>query len=112
MVALDLQMLLYRLGCEVVGPVGSVAEALVILRRERPDAALLDLHLRDGNVLPVAERLGVLGVPYLLVTGQDFAPFSDVLRDVPALRKPADEAQLRREIARLVRVPPPIPSTR
>lgn len=106
-VALDLQILLYRLGCEVVGPVASVAEALVILRRERPDAALLDLHLRDGNVLPVAERLGALGVPYLLVTGRDFGPFTDVLKDAPALRKPAEEAQLRREIARLVRRPPP-----
>src|SRR3954447_7374345 len=67
-VATDYQVLLWRLGCEVLGPAASAAEALVLLRHERPDAALLDVRLRDGRVTPVAEALRAAGVPFVLVS--------------------------------------------
>ena len=102
-IALDLQLALYRLGCEVLGPVASVAEALVLLRHERPDAAVLDINLRDGLVTPVAQQLIVMGVPFVLVTARDTRHLADgLLRNAPTLGKPVSEEMLRRGILRLL----------
>jgi two-component system, response regulator PdtaR len=102
-IALDFQILLYRFGCEVLGPVGSVAEALVILRHERPDVALLDVNLRDGLVVPVAERLAAMAVPFLLVTARDSRRLAEpLLQQAPSLGKPVDERELLRSLARLM----------
>ncbi len=103
LIALDLQILLYRLGCDVLGPVGSVAEALVLLRHERPDAAVLDINLRDGIVTPVIERLTMMNVPFVLVTARDATRLEDPrLRDTPALCKPVEEQALRHGLERLL----------
>src|SRR5689334_8220047 len=67
-VALDLEVGLRELGCEVVGPAASVAQALALVARERPDAALLDVALLDGNAAPAAEALRSAGVPFVLLT--------------------------------------------
>ena len=102
-IALDLQLALYRLGCEVLGPVASVAEALVLLRHERPDAAVLDINLRDGLVTPVAEQLIVMGVPFVLVTARDTRHLTQgPLRRAPTLGKPVSEEMLRRGILQLL----------
>jgi two-component system, response regulator PdtaR len=102
-IALDFQILLYRFGCEVLGPVGSVAEALVILRHERPDVALLDVNLRDGLVVPVAERLAAMAVPFLLVTARDSRRLAEpLLQAAPALGKPVDERELLRSLVWLM----------
>lgn len=104
LIALDLQILLYRLGCDVLGPVGSVAEALVLLRHDRPDAAVLDINLRDGLVTPVIERLSVMDVPFVLVTARDTSALDDPrLLDTPAMSKPVEERALRAGLARLLR---------
>src|SRR3954454_10981456 len=65
-VALDLEGMLRDLGCEVLGPVASVAQALALLGRERPDAVTLDLNLLDGLAVPVAELLAGMGVPFVV----------------------------------------------
>ena len=107
LIALDLQILLYRLGCDVLGPVGSVAEALVLLRHDRPDAAVLDINLRDGLVTPVIERLRAMEVPFVLVTARDTARLDDPrLLSLPALSKPVDERSLRQGLERLLRCGP------
>src|SRR3954453_18820244 len=60
-VALDLEGMLLGLGCEVLGPVASIAQA----------QALLDLNLLDGLALPVAERLAGMGVPFVVCSAYD-----------------------------------------
>lgn len=105
-IALDFQIMLYRFGCEVLGPVGSVAEALVILRHERPDAAVLDVNLRDGLVVPVAERLTGMGVPFVLVTARDTRRLAHpLLAGAPSLAKPVEERDLQVGIDRLLLLP-------
>ncbi len=104
LIALDLQILLYRLGCDVLGPVGSVAESLVLLRHERPDAAVLDINLRDGIVTPVVERLDAMKVPFVLVTARDTSMLNHPrLLGIPALSKPVEERALRQGIESLLR---------
>src|SRR3954469_23367096 len=64
-VALDLEDTLRALGCEVLGPAASVARALALLARERPDAVTLGLDLLDGLAVPAGEPLASTGVPFL-----------------------------------------------
>ena len=41
---------------EVVGDAGSVAEALAVIREQRPDVVLLDVHMPDGGGVEVIRR--------------------------------------------------------
>jgi DNA-binding NtrC family response regulator len=45
LIAMELESLLERRGCAVLGPAKTMGRALALLDRERPDAALLDLDL-------------------------------------------------------------------
>src|SRR3954469_21523555 len=67
-VALDLEDTLRALGGEALGPAASVARALALLARERPDAVTLGLDLLDGLAVPAAELLASMGVPFLAVS--------------------------------------------
>jgi len=70
-VAMDLAEILEAEGYAVLGPVGSVAQALELLRHETPDGAVLDVVLRDGErVTPVARALMAMAVPFLLASAQ------------------------------------------
>ncbi|ETX16593.1 response regulator [Roseivivax halodurans JCM 10272] len=71
-VALDLQFLVEGYGFDVLGPHSTVARALSALERERPDAAILDVRLGDGEVFPVAERLQEMGVPLIFHSGHTY----------------------------------------
>lgn len=103
LVALDLKSLLEGFGCAVLGPVGSVAEALACLDPDPPDAALLDVQLAAGNTAGLARTLIGRGVPFVVMTGYDRAHLTEpVLRDAPLLGKPLDEAALRRTLLDLL----------
>jgi CheY-like chemotaxis protein len=60
-------------GAEVLGPAASVAEALRLVEVAASDgglsAAVLDINLGGEAVMPVADRLAALGVPFLFATG-------------------------------------------
>ncbi len=51
-IALDLAAAVEEAGCNVVGPVGMVREALALID-DNVGAAILDITLRDGDVVPV-----------------------------------------------------------
>ena len=53
-------------GHEVVGVATGEAEAVECFGRERPEIAVLDIRLSQGNGLSVAKRLG--SIPVLFVT--------------------------------------------
>ena len=60
-------------GAQVLGPAGSVGEALQLIDQAQLDggmsAAILDINLGGEAVLPVADRLAAVGVPFLFATG-------------------------------------------
>jgi two-component system, response regulator PdtaR len=102
-IALEVEFLLRDFGCEVLGPVPSVARALELLGRERPDAAPLDLDLLGGTAVPVAELLASMRVPFALVTAYDPTPIeAPALRGMPHLGKPVGHDTLRRMLAALL----------
>jgi two-component system, response regulator PdtaR len=70
-IGLDLQLTLEAFGYRVLGPASSNEEVLAMLAQERPDAAVVDLHLIDGLATPVTEALSALAIPFMLLTGSD-----------------------------------------
>lgn len=67
----ETRIALQALGATVVGPVAHVKDALDLLAYEKVDAAILDVHLGDGLVFPVAEKLEENDIPYVFATGYD-----------------------------------------
>jgi DNA-binding response OmpR family regulator len=78
-------------GHEVVGPFGSVEEALASLKDETmPDLAILDANLRGRSSLPLAEALRELGVPLCLCTGYRSDDLRATFGEVSILHKPVN----------------------
>ena len=85
----DFKKRLLKLGCEVVGPMAAVAEALETIRTEALDAAILDFRLRDETSVAIAEELQKRSCPFCFVTGYSNPPDLPVaLQNVPLLHKP------------------------
>jgi CheY-like chemotaxis protein len=102
-VGMELESLLERQGCTVVGPAPTVARALELLGRESPDAALLDLNLNGQPAIPVAAALLARKVPFVVVTGYGAGQSSDPeLRGAPRIDKPVDHLELVRTLAELL----------
>lgn len=68
-VALDLCDMTAELGFAVAGPFATLAEGVQAIREHRPDAAILDVQLADGEVFPLADELMRMGVPLIFHSG-------------------------------------------
>jgi DNA-binding NtrC family response regulator len=91
LIALELQSIVEQLGGTVVGPARSVEGALQLLSDTTPNAALLDVNLREGRVTPVAQACRDRSVPFALVTGYGRLELDEpLLQSAPRVRKPFD----------------------
>ena len=92
LIALDLQYALEAAGHDVQA-VPSNAAAYAWLDDNHPSAAIIDLKLRDGDSLALADRLATSRVPIVIYTGRDVRniDLAHSLRDVPILKKPTDQ---------------------
>src|SRR3954469_2056381 len=90
LIGMDLSDALEKAGYRVLGPVGTMAEALQHLERDRPTLAVIDVLLRDGRCTALARELRQRGVPFLVHSGcrQDQRLASD-FQGAPWLSKPA-----------------------
>jgi CheY-like chemotaxis protein len=97
LVAIDLAGVLEDEGVEVIGPAGTVEDALeVVASGEAIDGAVLDLNLRGERAYPVADALRGRGVPFIFTTGYDAWAIPPAYADVPRLDKPVDTRALAR----------------
>jgi CheY-like chemotaxis protein len=90
----SIKKLLELLGADVAGPAATTAEAERLLFEHTVDVALLDFHLRDGE-LPygLIARLHKQGIPVIMISGSFFYPLPPA--DIETiLEKPVSEAQL------------------
>jgi DNA-binding NtrC family response regulator len=83
LVALDLALVVERLGGLVVGPVASVAEAMKCVEEYPVAAAILDANLVDRDVTPLAIHLLGKGTPFVVYTGTGLP--DDLVKSHPAL---------------------------
>jgi DNA-binding LytR/AlgR family response regulator len=79
-------------GAVVIGPVGTVDDALEAIKNTDVDGAILDINLRRRESFPVADALADRRVPFVFATGYDIA------HPIPARHANA---------ARLEKPPPP-----
>lgn len=101
--------ILRRMGIQVIGPVGTLRQAMILAETERLDAALLDVRLLPDvrlpycdRVYPVADLLRRRKIPFSIMTA--YAPdWTDRFPSDPVLLKPFCEDQLRGEVCRLLR---------
>ena len=90
-VAKSLALLLVALGCDVVGPASTSAEALEFIKTGPIDAAVLDITLSPGTSAPVARALLYRGYPFTFVTGySSLGMLPDDMRGYRVLHKPVD----------------------
>ena len=89
LLAWELERKLYAAGCTAVRCVAVAADALHELKFWRPDAAVLDIMMRDGRTsLPVADALDEQQVPFIFVSGHSRQELPDRHRDRPFMAKP------------------------
>ena len=71
-VGIGLKSLLNSWGAEVVGPVATTAEAVRIVSERRPDAAVVDINLRDGEKsYGLIDWLHAEGIRVVVISGYD-----------------------------------------
>ncbi len=95
-VAMELTRVLTAAGAKVVGPVGTIEEALNLLDDQPIDRALLDVNLGGRLITPVANALTRRRIPFVYLTGYQ-EPDVD---DGPILRKPVATSALLGALAR------------
>jgi CheY-like chemotaxis protein len=101
LVAMLLEDVLLDAGATIMGPVGTVAEALALLAVDRPDAAVLDLNLSGETCLAIADWLADAGVPFLVATGYGGDAPLPRHTGVLVLQKPYDPVALIEALNRL-----------
>jgi two-component sensor histidine kinase/CheY-like chemotaxis protein len=94
MVAMMVEETLAELGFCVIGPYGTLAEAMRAASNAHLDAAILDINLGGQLVYPVADILGSKGVPVVFVTGYGMESIETRYTDIPLLQKPLDRRTL------------------
>ena len=98
LVALALEAALADYGFEAV-VAGSLAAAEERISRFPPVAAVLDLHLPDGNALALAEKLDAQGCKVALCSGMDTATVPAGYEFAARFRKPVAADELARWVA-------------
>ncbi|WP_247643879.1 response regulator, partial [Brucella abortus] len=73
-VALDVAATVEDANGTVVGPVGTVRQAIDLINRQEVDAAILDVNLADGDVEPVLDRLKSRNIFVVIHTGGGLPP--------------------------------------
>jgi CheY-like chemotaxis protein len=88
LIAMDLQMLLEDAGYRVLGPANSTDSALAILKKEKPDAALLDINLGRSDVFTVANALSTGATRVIFLSGHSAQRLPPDHRHRPLVTKP------------------------
>ncbi len=103
-IAMELVSVLIDGGFEVFGPASTVAAALESIKRQQPDAAVLDVNLDGEWVTPVAHLLQSLGVPFVLATALNRADLhrDDLLAGAVNVGKPTKPEHLLKSLRKLL----------
>lgn len=88
-------------GGEVVGPYASVKEAWRGLQAHPVDLAVLDIHLHDGDVFEIAEKLERSEISWVFATGYGADKIPLRWRHLPSLMKPFSDRDIVTALVRL-----------
>jgi PAS domain S-box-containing protein len=94
LVALALREALDEMGFSVLGPFNRISEAMVALRNNRVDAAVLDVNLGGELIYPLADVLTADHVPFVFITGYGAEEIEPRYANAPILQKPIEPGAL------------------
>jgi DNA-binding NarL/FixJ family response regulator len=94
LVAMQVQLMVERNGCKVVGPVGNVQGALDAIRDGNLSGAIVDVNLGGDTSLSVMRALVAGQIPFAISTGCDASLLPEEYRDRPYLPKPIRESMI------------------
>ncbi len=99
LVAMQLEDMLFDLGCEVVGLAMRLNGAHEMIDSGvEVDVAILDVNVCGEKVYPVAERFRSAGVPIVFATGYGRSGIEEEWQACPVLQKPYTEQQIETSI--------------
>jgi DNA-binding response OmpR family regulator len=101
LIALSIADALEDNGFKVAGPFADADSALEYLQTESPDVAVLDFNLGErGDSSPIAEKLALNNVPFMMLSSYNQAQVQDKLPVAPTtwLTKPVNFERLASEV--------------
>lgn len=101
MIATDIASELEDSGAEVIGPAGTIEDALslIAIHGDQLDCAALDVDLNGRRSFPVADALLARAVPIVLSSGYATCTLPESYRALPHCDKPVESRVLARMIA-------------
>lgn len=100
LIALDIVSALEQAGLTVIGPAGTVGEALAAIEREIVEGVLLDAHLAGEPAGRIADELAARAIPFAFVSGYGKEHLPEAHREAPLVRKPFTGRDLLAAIAK------------
>jgi DNA-binding response OmpR family regulator len=88
LIALDIAGVLEQAGIAVIGPAGTVGDALQAIEGEVVHGALLDAHLGGEPVTRIADVLKARGIPFAFVSGYGREQLPQAHREALLIKKP------------------------
>jgi two-component SAPR family response regulator len=101
LLAAHIEDLLVDADVEVIGPVGTLDEAMKLAKDETMHGALLDVNIDGGRIDDVAAILAERDVPFVFVTGYGRANLPPLFQDAVVVAKPFSDSDLLREVLRM-----------
>ena len=100
LVAMALRESLDEMGFSVIGPYNRISEAMIALRNNHVDAAVLDVNLGGELIYPLADVLAADHVPFVFITGYGAEEIEPRYAHVPILQKPIEVGALKTVLLR------------
>lgn len=100
MIASKIQSILSNAGFDVIGPVGTIRQALALIQHQGCDAAVLDVRLGRETSAPIAHGLIRSGTPFVVVSSYTRAQLPEIFQTAPLIGKPLRAAVLEAEVKR------------
>jgi PAS domain S-box-containing protein len=89
LIGLGVASMLENAGFGVIGPVGDLQSAHVLLDKQNCALAILDINLKHGETsAPLAERLKRSGIPFIVISGNLVTDGTGIFGDARRLPKP------------------------
>lgn len=104
-IADDTEQMLQEIGCFVVGPATTMADARQLAEREQIDAAIVDINIRGDKAFSVLRILEDRGVPFILTSGYADWTLPEEWQDRPRVHKPYNPLILRERLIALLGEP-------
>ena len=103
LVAMQLEDMLFDMGCEVVGLAMRLNRAHEMLDAGvKVDVAILDVNISGEKVYPIAERFREAGVPIVFATGYGRSGVEEEWQECPILQKPYTTEQIETSIVSVI----------